>query len=163
MKKSTLSTGFTLTEVLIVMAIIAILASISVAGFNLVSDKQKFATADAQIRMLSGAIDDYQIDNGSYPEVSDEFSSSKELFLILTNSTKDESGEIMLGDQSYADFLDPNNAKKDFVKDGQILDPWGSPYFYLDAENHGTKNPDFDLWSIGKDKEAGTSDDIVNW
>ena len=40
-------------------------------------------------------------------------------------------------------------------------DPWGQPYNY---ESPGKNNPDgYDLYSSGRDKKAGTSDDIGNW
>jgi len=41
------------------------------------------------------------------------------------------------------------------------LDPWGTPYGYL---NPGTRNSaGFDLYSLGPDKKDGTEDDIGNW
>jgi general secretion pathway protein G len=40
-------------------------------------------------------------------------------------------------------------------------DPWGMAYIYKAPGEH---NPDsYDLFSIGKDGQSGTADDVTNW
>jgi prepilin-type N-terminal cleavage/methylation domain-containing protein len=73
----------------------------------------------------------------------------------------------------YLPDLDPTTSKQGWVTPvippakpsatSTILDPWGKEYSYRSAlstsgaANTGTQNPDFDLWSFGKD---GVSDPV---
>ena len=63
--------GFTLIELLIVVAIIAILAAIAVPNFLEAQVRAKTSRAKADMRNMATAIESYRIDNGSYPEGTD--------------------------------------------------------------------------------------------
>ena len=39
-------------------------------------------------------------------------------------------------------------------------DPWGNPYVYRSPGDH---NPDYDLYSYGRDGKEGGGDDVTNW
>lgn len=79
----------------------------------------------------------------------------------------------------YLPELDPTNSKQGWVDPATsttpptsvpIKDPWGSQYCYRTATNDkgtanaDTQNPDFDLWSVGKDVKSvpGTTSDPSN-
>lgn len=59
--------GFTIIELIVVIAIIAILASIVVANVNGVREKAKIAKAKAELKHLQTAVEMYYVDHGAYP------------------------------------------------------------------------------------------------
>jgi type II secretion system protein G len=59
--------AFTLIELLIVVAIIAILAAIAVPNFLEAQTRSKVSRAQADMRSLATAIESYRVDNNSYP------------------------------------------------------------------------------------------------
>lgn len=65
------SKGFTLIELLIVVAIIGILAAIAIPNFLQAQVRAKVARAQSEIRNLSQAIEQYQVDNNAYPYAID--------------------------------------------------------------------------------------------
>ncbi len=93
--------GFSLVELLIVMVIIGLIASlVGPAMFGKV-DSSKVKTAQAQMQLLGAAIDTYRLDNNEFPESLDN----------LINKT----GKYW--DGPYLPTNVPN-------------DPWENPYFY---------------------------------
>lgn len=68
MKQQRSNTGFSLIELLVVMVIMGLLASlVGPAMFGKV-DSSKVKTAVAQIQLLGAALDTYRLDTGYYPE-----------------------------------------------------------------------------------------------
>ncbi len=59
--------GFTLMEVLLVLAILVILGTLVVANFSGIFAGSKIKAAKAQLSAFEGQIDIYQLDVGSYP------------------------------------------------------------------------------------------------
>ncbi len=131
--------GFTLVELLVVLVILVLLASVvgpQVIGY-LGSSKAK--TAKVQIEALSASLELYRLDNGSYP------SSSEGLKALVEQPA------------SKPNWSGPYLRKKKVPPD-----PWGNDYFY----RYPGKQAEFDLYSYGADeKEGGTADasDIVSW
>ncbi|MBM3334669.1 prepilin-type N-terminal cleavage/methylation domain-containing protein, partial [Candidatus Sumerlaeota bacterium] len=62
-------TAFTLIELLIVVAIIAILAAIAVPNFLEATVRAKVARADADLRSCAMALEAYASDSGGYPSM----------------------------------------------------------------------------------------------
>src|SRR4051812_13928961 len=69
--KRNLTHGFTLVEMLTVMAIIAILAGIVLNIHGFVNSKAAQARAKGEIEAISSACETYKSDNGSYPRLPD--------------------------------------------------------------------------------------------
>ncbi|MEG3007608.1 MAG: prepilin-type N-terminal cleavage/methylation domain-containing protein [Oscillospiraceae bacterium] len=60
--------GFTLVELMVVVAIIGILTAIAIPVYNSVTSKADQRTCDANVRILKAAVENYHVDNGKYPE-----------------------------------------------------------------------------------------------
>src|SRR5215470_9315921 len=63
--------GFTLTELLVVLAILGLLAAVSVPQVLKYLDGAKVSTAKSSIEALSSALDHYRVDVGNYPDTEE--------------------------------------------------------------------------------------------
>lgn len=172
--------GFTLVELLVVIAIILILASMGVVGFGFVQDSQAKKKASLQMALLSKAIEEYKLDMGEYPGEDGDTPAngdvSKQLYQALFKDGFDYTNPATppanwtKATKIYIPELDPGTSKMGWVtrsadaatpdNDLEITDPWGEYYRYRKGTN--AENPDFDLWSSGKDKKTNISDPDVS-
>ena len=135
--------GFTLIEILVVIAVIAILASVvTPLVFRNVGDA-KISAARAQIEIFGLALDGYRLDNDYYPS---------------TVQGLDALDRTPTGEPAARNWRGP------YLKKGVPLDPWGRAYGYVSP---GVTNPQsYDLVSLGRDgKTGGTGEDadITSW
>ena len=130
--------GFTLLEIMVVIVILGILASLVVPnlmGNKEQADRQK---AVSDIVALENALDRYKLDNSRYP------TTEQGLEALVTKPQ----GEP-----------EPRNYKSDGYIKRLPQDPWGGAYQLMSPGEHGK----IDVFSMGLDGEAGTDDDIGNW
>ena len=135
------SRGFTLIEVMVVVAILAILAAIIVPRIMGRPEEAKRIKAQIDIKSIEEALNLYKLDNGVYP-------------------TTEQGLEALVKKPDTTPL-----ALK--WKDGGYLsripqDPWGRPYRYLSPGEHG----DFDVYSFGADGEPGGEGkdaDVQSW
>ena len=132
--------GFTLIEILVVIAVVAVLASIvSPMVFRNVSDARQ-AAARSQIEIFALGLDAYRLDNGTYP------------------STDEGLGALRRAPEGALRWRGP------YLRREIPLDPWGQPYLYA---NPGVESPNgYDLSSFGRDGERGgegEDEDIDSW
>ena len=121
--------GFTLLELLVVVAIIGLLVGYVGPRYFGQIGKSEVTTAKAQIDALDKALDQYRLDTGRYP--------TTELGLnALVQRPQDE-----------PKWNGP------YLKKAVPLDPWGKPYLYRAPGEKG----DFDIVSLGKDGQPGGS------
>ena len=180
--------AFTLIELMAVITIIVILAGIVVGGLGFVNEKQAREKAKVQIALLSKAIEEYKLDMGKYPGTADNSPASGDISLQLYQALFKEGYDYTnpanppanwtKATKIYLPELDPRNSKLGWVDpvtgntppaSTPIRDPWGNTYRYRKGTN--AQNPDFDLWSIGKDGRTNTGnlthaqnrDDIRNF
>jgi general secretion pathway protein G len=135
--------GFTLIEVLVVVVIIAVLASIVAPNVFRHVDTAKSVTAKAQIAMLGSALDAYRLDNGRYPTT--------------------EQGLAALWQQPTTEPR-PSNWRGPYLRQPVPADPWGAPFVYKYPGEHLPNG--FDLSSMGADgAQGGTGDaaDVTSW
>ena len=132
------SEGFTLLELLIVLAILGLLAWLVTPPVLRYLESGRQTTTRAQIQNLSQALGFYANDVGQYPTTEEG------LVALLT--------------------APPNTPKwtGPYIKkaDG-LVDPWGHPFQYKSPGDHG----EFDLFSLGPGK-PGTENanlDLKNW
>ena len=151
--------GFTLIEMLVTITIIVILAGLSLGGFSFVTSKQANAKAEIQIKLLANALEEYKLDNGSFPASA---GGTNILYTSLYRNGVDNPDT----DEIYLAELDPNNDRQGWIDNSggtvTIVDPWGEEFIYREGSDPEAKNPDFDLISKGKDGDLGTPDDITN-
>lgn len=125
--------GFTLIEILIVVIIIGLLASLVAPKLFTKVDKARVNTAKAQIELLCSAIDTYRLDLGKFP------SSLTEL-------------RVSTGPKWDGPYL-----PKDIP-----LDPWNNPYVYKYPGEHGPYDI-ISYGADGKPDGEGNDEDIVSW
>ena len=166
--------AFTLIELMVVITIIVILAGLVVGGMEYVNQRQATEKTKVQIALLSKGIEEYKLDMGSYPGTTDNTAIagdvSEQLYQALfkdgydyTNPNTPPSNWTK-ATKIYTSDLDPRNNKQGWVTTTtnaapganlKILDPWGNNYRYRKGSN--AQNPDFDLWSVGKDGKTNTT------
>lgn len=134
--------AFTLIEVLVVIVVIAVLATfVAPSLFRNVSDA-RVATAKAQIESFGTALDAYRLDSGRYPTTTQGLAALWQKPVIDPPSTWTE---------PYLRKPVPN-------------DPWGRPYLYAAP---GTVNrASYDLLTYGADGQPGgdgENADITSW
>jgi len=135
--------GFTLIELMVVIAILALLGGIvapKVIGRLRQAKPQK---AKIDITQIETGLDMYAADNGQYP------TTEQGLQALITKPTSPP--EAM-------------NYNGPYVKPTDFKDPWGVAYVYTSPSTH--EGYDFDLYSYGADgQEGGTGEsaDIANW
>src|SRR5262252_985686 len=105
--------GFTLIELMVVILIIGLLATIVVQNLRSATDKAKRVKAQADISQLKSALDRYYLDAGSYPS-SDQGLPALVAAPTAGNDPKDWGGP-------YIERIP--------------LDPWGHPYAYQSDGN----------------------------
>lgn len=129
--------GFTLIELMLVVIIIGALVAMVLPRLAGRTEQARNQAAQADIRSnIATALKLYELDNGAFP------STSEGLNALLTK---------------------PGNARswRGPYLEKKPLDPWDREYKY---ESPGTHRPqDYDLFSLGRDGQAGTSDDVTNW
>ncbi|MCA9037172.1 MAG: type II secretion system protein GspG [Planctomycetaceae bacterium] len=157
--------GFTLTELLIVMAILVLL--VSLVGPRLLGSKEKadINSVKTQIGMFQSALERYAIDMNKFP------SSEQGLAALISEPSADSAGGDLESGSEAAPELegDENGGGSSSNWDGPYIkteklpkDPWGNSYRYEFPATHNTLNVP-DIWSLGPDGQENTEDDIVSW
>jgi general secretion pathway protein G len=131
--------GFTLVELMVVLLVLVMLATIAAPRVTKYLRKAKQQTARVQVEALSSAVEGFHLDMGRYP-------------------TQEESLTVLVQPPAEAGPWDGPYIKKR----ESLTDPWGRLYIYRRPGQHG----DFDIYTFGADgKEGGDGDDrdIGNW
>jgi prepilin-type N-terminal cleavage/methylation domain-containing protein len=166
--------AFTLIELMVVITIIVILAGLVVGGMEYANQRQASEKTKVQIALLSKGIEEYKLDMGAYPGTADNTpiagDVSEQLYQALFKDGYDYTNpntppaSWTKATKIYLNDLDPRNNKQGWVTTTtnaapganlKIIDPWGNNYRYRKGTN--AQNPDFDLWSCGKDGKTNTA------
>jgi general secretion pathway protein G len=135
--------GFTLIEILVVIVIIAVLATLVAPNVFQHVGAAKTTTARAEIEMLGAALDAYRLDNGRYPTT--------------------EQGLEALWTRPIRDPIPPS-WRGPYVRKPVPLDPWHAAYVY---KSPGEKSQlGYDLMSYGADGKPGgegENADVTSW
>jgi prepilin-type N-terminal cleavage/methylation domain-containing protein len=174
--------AFTLIELMVVITIIIILAGLVVGGMEYANQRSASEKAKTQIALLSKGIEEYKLDMGAYPGTDDNTTIagdvSEQLYETLFYEGYDYDKQsypavwektvngvkIPKAIKIYLSELNPLSTKQGWVTTTtsgapaaslKILDPWGNNYRYRKGTT--AQNPDFDLWSMGKDGKSNTA------
>ncbi len=156
--------AFTLMELLVVVLILGLLATIAVGVFTNQVERARYAAARGTISAIELAVTRYQLDVGQFPPSGSEINGVREfegnglMYLALTRSMSGNTSapahprwqgpyidvkKLNLGDIYGA----PVDESTETLTMGsiQILDPWGSPYRYVrsvgsDDDNYTINN-----------------------
>ena len=132
--------GFTLIEIMIVVVILSILASLIIPRIMNRPDQARVVKAAQDMRALQSALNMYRLDNYHYPNTN------QGLQALVTKPN---------GQPQPTSWQEP-------YLDKLPKDPWGQPYLYLMPGQHG----DFDLFTFGADQRQGgegANADLGNW
>ncbi|MDQ7015824.1 MAG: type II secretion system major pseudopilin GspG [Gammaproteobacteria bacterium] len=130
--------GFTLIEIMVVVAILAILASVVIPRIMSEPDKARVVKAKQDIRVLESSLELYKLDNFTYP------STDQGLDALVTRPN------------------DASNWKEGGYVKKLPKDPWQREYQYISPGEHG----EIDIYSLGADGVPGGDKfaaDIGNW
>jgi general secretion pathway protein G len=126
--------GFTLIEIMLVVAIIGVLAAMVIPRLSGRTRQAKDSVAKADVEVnIPTALDLYELDVGEFPP---------NLGALLDNPGGKD------------DWKGP------YLK-RVPKDPWGKDYHYANPGSHNKYG--YDLYSAGQDEQTGTNDDITNW
>jgi general secretion pathway protein G len=135
--------GFTLIELMVVIVILGILATLIVPNIMDAPDEAKQAKAKVDISAVETALKMYKLHNGTYPST--------------------EQGLLALVEAPTTGQLPKNWKEGGYLEKGKLpKDPWGNDYIYLSPGLHG----EYDITSYGADgvpEGEGKNKDINNW
>ena len=136
-----LAPGFTLTEILIAIALIVILVAVAVTNLSgILSHGQEdtakiFVTSEIDTALLA-----YRSNTGNYP------------------TTEQGLGALIIAPDGVSGWRGPYLTTNDVPKD-----PWGNFYQYAYPSTHNQPAGKYDCWSACPDGQNNTPDDIGNW
>ncbi|MFZ5657239.1 MAG: type II secretion system major pseudopilin GspG [Pseudomonadota bacterium] len=123
--------GFTLLEMLVVLVIIGLIASLVGPRLFARVDSSKVQVAETQSKMLRGAIETFRLEVGRLPTVEEGLE-------VLRKAPADE--------RAKARWRGP------YLDEEVPVDPWGNPYVY---SMPGRDGQPFAIYSLGADGKSG--------
>lgn len=132
------SAGFTLIEILLVVAIIALLAGVAIVNVGQTDTSSRIKIAKTEIMAVKTPLFAYNSDMGGYP-------STEEGLAALFKAPQGKESK----------WHGPYTTKSP-------EDPWGNAFQYSYPATRSKTDP-YDIWSMGPDGQSGTADDIGNW
>lgn len=135
--------GFTLIEIMVVVVILAILATIVIPKIISRPEQARVVKAKQDVLAIQNALDLYKLDNGFYPSTDQNLRA-----LTIKPTTEPQ----------------PQNWKAGGYLQQVPVDPWGHTYQYLNPGIHNTGG--VDIFSYGPTGQPdGTGDNAVigNW
>jgi general secretion pathway protein G len=137
-KMKKMQSGFTLIEIMVVVVILGILASIVVPKIMSRPDQARIVRAQQDITSIENALNLYRLDNGSYP-------------------TTDQGLRALVQQPSGARNWSPGGYLKQVP-----IDPWNNQYQYVSPGSHS----EIDIYSYGPEGVSGGENGsgvIGNW
>ena len=138
--------AFTLIEILMVAAILAVLAAFAVPALMKQGVRAKMDLCRATILRngpIAKGLTNFRFDVGRYPETSEGLEALFEIPSGIDEDSGKWQGPYMEGTLE------------------ELRDPWQQEFHYVSPGEFHEES--YDLWSDGLDGEDGTDDDIKNW
>lgn len=130
--------GFTLLEIMVVIVILGILASLVIPSLMGNKDRADRQKAVSDIITLENSLDMYRLDNSRYP------TTAQGLKALVSKPTAEPV---------------PRNYRSDGYVRRLPQDPWGNDYQLVSPGQHSA----LDIFSAGPDGTPQTADDVCNW
>lgn len=135
--------GMTLIEIMVVVTILGLIATIVTVNVIGQLDKAQIDTTATQISSLEQALEQYRLDAGRYPSTEQGLRALIEAPSVGKAPKRYPSGGYLKS------------------KGGKLPeDPWGEEFVYTSPGIHG--NP-YEIFSKGPDGVEGSDDDIKSW
>ncbi len=171
-------TGFTLVELLVVLAIVGVLCGLMFTGYFYVLDKQAHKQAYVELRVLKVSIENYRRSFNGYPICPQNVCTPGECLFLSLAGFHNEKGTLEMPpypatistelfgydlesyDTTQIPDIEHNEGKSLMLWLSQILgkdvafkDPWGNDYVYEYPLQEGGRG--FRLFSMGPDGKTG--------
>jgi len=183
MQMRRLRAGFSMAELLVVMAILAILMTLTFSAISIANKSKAKTKTEAQMAVLKAGLEKFKSDHGGYPQITDEQEGAKLLYAALSGDTNYD-GQYDKSDKNL-DWL--NNGKnssrraKSYVPEllaGQtsnqgwvdeefyIIDGFGERIRYeadVNSRQMWNAPTHFDLWSLGTNNLDEEEEDQEKW
>lgn len=131
--------GFTLVELMVVIVIIGLLATVVAINVLPSQDRAMVGKAKADISVLEQAIETYRLDNLTFPD---------DLQALVA---------------APAGLARPERYREGGYVRRLPEDPWGHPYQYRRPSTHGGQFDVFSLGADGREGGEGHDADLGNW
>lgn len=126
--------GFSLVELLVVLAIIGMIATMVTPQVLGYLGRARGDTARVQVKNIAQAVELYYLDLGSYPTA--------------------QQGLQALVQPTGGSWRGP------YLRDARgLIDPWNQPYLY---RSPGSGGKPYEIYSLGSDMKVGGSDDATD-
>jgi prepilin-type N-terminal cleavage/methylation domain-containing protein len=159
-----ISSGFTLIEMLVVLAIISILGSLIIAAVSKAKTTSQVAQTQTYLTLITSALNKYETDWSDYPPSDGDpngIKGSEALWKALRTEKKEG---------PYIEEKDIKLVDSDRNGEMEVADVWLQPILYWHHRDYDNTEPNkrnFRMLSGGPNRkiEDGTSesDDVVNW
>ncbi len=184
--------GFTLVELLVVVAIIAVLAGISTGVYGQVAKNAKKKQSAAIARAIEMAIEDYHTEYNCFPPPFRGTTAANDtldtddvtgMTTLLADLLGEDTAQFNLRKKNFLNLENANAEVNGIVYNGanvptEIADPYGQPYIIqvnTSYDQNGVATPggyrnggtqiakNVIVYNSGQDQEVGTSDDVITW
>ncbi len=157
--------SFTLIEIVMVVALLAVLAGIAIGGYSYANNSARESATRAVIKQIEAALESGKVKHGFY---STALGTGNHIQLLDTGGADiaDNALNIRWGNvperyvKDFRKMLDLESLRQYIDADGELCDAWGNKLLYTspDTANHKA----FTVRSIGPDNTANNADDITN-
>ncbi len=136
--------GFTLIEVMIVLAIVLALAGLVGVALFQQRDNAQVSQAQLQLSQIQSGIDVFRLHHNRVP-------------------SEEEGIEVLWSSETFREAEEgAGKAWQSSLEKPVPRDPWGNEWGYR-VESRQNEDLPYELWSNGPDGEEGTDDDITSW
>jgi prepilin-type N-terminal cleavage/methylation domain-containing protein len=124
--------AFTLIELLMVIALIGILAAITLSAVRGVKERASIGQAKAELAVLATALESYKRQYGDYPQIQDAEGDPARLYESLLGQRGPGNNLLTTGRKVFIEVGKLSLAAEDPEdSDNYLVDPWGHAYRYI--------------------------------
>ena len=140
--------AFTLLELLVVIAVVAVLSGIVLGVGRRAAESGRNARARAELSLLSAALDSYKLTHGDFPRTDVPARLLQSLIGKRGPTYLPATGRALI---ESAKFTTTGGLDLFSDETAELLDPWGQPYRYTYKSQVPWTNPSCVLYSAGPD------------